>query len=42
MPGQKEEFPMQQVEEALGMKFEARNMPVKTYVIAWAERPSVD
>jgi uncharacterized protein (TIGR03435 family) len=42
MPGQKDEFPMHQVEEALGMKFEARNMPVKTYVIAWAERPSVD
>ena len=34
--------PMQQLEDDLGMKFEARTVPIKTYVILSAETPSVD
>ncbi len=33
---------MAQVEDALGLKFESRTMPMKTYVIESAEKPSVD
>ena len=37
-----EESPMQAVEDGLGMRFEPRSVPVKTYVIESAEKPSVD
>jgi uncharacterized protein (TIGR03435 family) len=38
----KDEAPMQQVEEDLGMKFEPRTVPIETYVIQSAEKPSLD
>lgn len=41
-PTEKEEFPMQEVENALGMKFEPRSMLIKTFVIQSAQKPSVD
>jgi len=33
---------MEQVEEQLGLKLEARKMPIKTYIIDSAEKPSLD
>jgi uncharacterized protein (TIGR03435 family) len=33
---------MEEVEDSLGLKFEPRTMPIKTYVIESAEKPSVD
>ena len=41
-PTEKDEFPMQEVGDDLGMKFEPRSVPIKTYVIQSAEKPSVD
>jgi uncharacterized protein (TIGR03435 family) len=41
-PGAKDEFPMQEVGDALGMKFEPRSMPIKTCIIESAEKPTVD
>lgn len=37
-----EEISMQEVGEELGMKFERRSIPIKTYVIESAEKPSTD
>jgi uncharacterized protein (TIGR03435 family) len=34
--------PAQQVEEQLGLRFEARNAPIKTFVIDSAEKPTLD
>jgi uncharacterized protein (TIGR03435 family) len=34
--------PAQQVEEQLGLKFEARNAPIKTFLIDSAEKPTLD
>lgn len=42
LPTAKEESPMQVVEEDLGMKFKPRSVPIKTYIIESAEKPSVD
>jgi len=42
MPRHDDEDAMQQISDALGLKFEPRTMPVKTYVIDSAEKPSVD
>jgi uncharacterized protein (TIGR03435 family) len=33
---------MEEVEDSLGLKFEPRTMPIKTYIIESAEKPSVD
>ena len=33
---------MEEVEDSLGLKFEARTVPIKTYIIESAEKPSVD
>ena len=41
-PGEGEESPMQAVEDGLGMKFEARSVAIKTYVILSAEKPGLD
>jgi uncharacterized protein (TIGR03435 family) len=41
-PDNKDESPMQTVEDDLGMRFEPRSVPMKTYVIVSAEKPSVD
>ncbi len=41
-PREKDEFPMQAVGDDLGMKFQPRSIPIKTYVIESAEKPSVD
>lgn len=42
LPTDKDESPMQVVEEDLGMKFKPRSVPIKTYVIESAEKPSID
>ncbi|GGG98315.1 TIGR03435 family protein [Silvibacterium dinghuense] len=41
-PDKADEFPMHTVEEALGMKFESRSVPIQTYVIVSAEKPAMD
>ncbi|MFT4113623.1 TIGR03435 family protein [Silvibacterium sp.] len=41
-PEEKDEFPMHTIEEALGVKFEPRTVPMKTYVIVSADKPSMD
>jgi uncharacterized protein (TIGR03435 family) len=41
-PHEEDETPMQAVEAGLGMRFEPKSVPVKTYVIESAEKPSVD
>jgi uncharacterized protein (TIGR03435 family) len=42
LPHDSEETPMQAVEDDLGIRFEPRSVPVKTYVVEGAEKPSVD
>jgi uncharacterized protein (TIGR03435 family) len=42
VPHDSDESPMQAVEDDLGVKFEPRSVPLKTYVIVSAEKPSVD
>jgi uncharacterized protein (TIGR03435 family) len=42
LPHDSEETPMQAVEDDLGIRFEPRSVPMKTYVIESAEKPSVD
>lgn len=39
---EKNEFPMESIGDDLGLKFERRSMPLKTYVIQSAEHPSLD
>ena len=34
--------PMQQIEDQLGLRFESRKVPIKTYVIDSAEKPTQD
>jgi uncharacterized protein (TIGR03435 family) len=41
-PGPKDDSAMAEVSDDLGMKFEPRTVPIKTYVIDSAEKPSVD
>jgi uncharacterized protein (TIGR03435 family) len=41
-PQTKDEPAMQEVEDDLGVRFEARSVAMKTYVIESAEKPSVD
>ena len=41
-PTENAEFPMQEVGDALGMKFEPRSIPIKTFVIVSAEKPALD
>jgi uncharacterized protein (TIGR03435 family) len=42
LPHDNEELPMRVIEDELGMRFVPRSMPMKTYVIESAEKPSVD
>jgi uncharacterized protein (TIGR03435 family) len=42
VPKDSGESPMQTVADDLGMRFEPRSVPMKTYVIEGAEKPSVD
>ena len=42
LPHDNDESPMQEVEDDLGLKFEPRSLPMKTYVIVSAEKPSLD
>jgi uncharacterized protein (TIGR03435 family) len=42
VPPGSDETPMQAVEDGWGVRFEPRSVPVKTYVIEWADKPSVD
>jgi uncharacterized protein (TIGR03435 family) len=42
VPNVNEESPMQAVEDDLGMRFEPKTIPVRTYMIESAEKPSVD
>lgn len=41
-PSEKEELPMQVVGDELGMRFVPRSVPIKTFVIESAEKPTVD
>jgi uncharacterized protein (TIGR03435 family) len=41
-PAQDDEHPMSTVEEALGMRFEKRTIPIQTWIIESAEKPSLD
>lgn len=41
-PSAKDEFPMQEVGDDLGMKFVPRSVPMATYVIESAEKPNLD
>jgi uncharacterized protein (TIGR03435 family) len=41
-PPAKDDSAMAEIEDDLGLKFEARTVPMKTYVIDSAEKPSVD
>jgi uncharacterized protein (TIGR03435 family) len=41
-PAKDDEHPMSTVEEALGMRFEKRTVPIQTWVIDSADKPSLD
>ena len=41
-PRHNDDQAMEEVEDSLGLKFEPRTVPIKTYIIESAERPSVD
>jgi uncharacterized protein (TIGR03435 family) len=41
-PPEKDDSAMAEIEDDLGLKFEARSVPMKTYVIDSAEKPSAD